>query len=309
MRAHHPVCLALLIAAFPARAGRDTSGEAPQNCYGEAEAAWVYGDTFVALTNPLGFENQIRLGRCWPLGGGPGILFAYANIETGIFHNISVPYSQQGLYASLTPLSFLNFRIETAGVALWPVPGMAGIGHFSRSGYGDRFPSDGLTHDIDVAVAGAGGFNITLGMTLQLALTLKELSRGKLELLAFNTLGAECWSLGHDSYYYNQRKDVILARDDWALTNFGVLMVGIPIKADVSLRAGVFDNLLYVPAGGVVGNNQVGAMMTFYLEKIGDRVRGLQPFLQVACYTNHSSRRLTFPMDFVVGIDFAVMLH
>jgi hypothetical protein len=287
---------------------RAEAAEPPKNCYGDAAAKWVVGDTFVGLTNPVGFENQLRISRCWPLIEKGGILFAYTNLESGFFHYISVPYTHQGLFASLTPLSFVNFRLEAAGVYLWPVPALAGVGYFGRRGYRDDFPSDGMAHDIDVNLGDAGGVNITLTTTLQGAVTLKQMSRGKLELLAVDALGVEYWSMGDDPYYYNQRKDVILARSDWIVTNFAVLMLGIPVKRGASLRLGVLDSLLYVPSGGVVGSNQVGAMISFYFEKTGKRVRGLQPFLQAAYYTNHSSRALTFALDFLVGVDLAVVL-
>jgi hypothetical protein len=290
---------------------RGARGDAypPQNCYGESAPRLIFGETLVGLTNPIGFENQLRLAGCWPLFASPGMFFAFTNLESGVFHYVSPAYTHQGAYLSLTPLSFLNFRLEAAGVHVWPVEALPGAGHFSRTGYRDSFYTpDGIDNRIDTDMTDAGGSNIVFATTLQASLTLAHLARGKLEMLLLNTLGVEYWSVGNDPYYYNIRKDVTLARSDVILTDFGLAAIGVPLAKALSLRMGAFDSLIYIPGGHLVGNNQVGAMVSIFMERLRKRVRGLQPFLQIAGYTNQAARRLGLGLNVVIGIDLSVML-
>jgi hypothetical protein len=276
------------------------------NCYGEPRAAWVVREFFVGLTNPLGAENQLQASRCWPLVTDRGALFDLTNVETGAMLYLSPSYMHQGLFASIAPLSVLIFRLEVAGIYVWPLP-LAGASYFTLDGYDASFVSDGITHEVDAPPDDAGGLNVSFLTTVQAAVTLTTLRAGRLELMVTDTLGLEYWLMGRGDYYYNIRKDAILARSDLVLTNSGAVILSIPLRPGLAMRVGATDMLLYGIGSGRVDSNQVGGVVTFFIERAGD-VRGIQPFIQVLGYTNHESRRLTLPLDVMIGVDLAALV-
>jgi hypothetical protein len=311
-------CASLLWAA-PCRAqSEEPSGARPApppaaehsgtavNCYGEHRAAWALHELFVALTNPVGAESQLQVSRCWPLVTDGGPLFDLTNVETGAFLYLSPSYTHQGLFASVAPLSILVFRLEVAGIYVWPLP-LPGGSYFALDGYDESFASDGISHDVDAAPGDAGGLNIAFSTTVQASVTLAELGAGRLELLVSDSLGLEYWLMGSGGYYYNLRKDAILARSDLVLTNCGALLLSIPLRSGLGMRIGAVDMLLYGVGSQRVETNQVGGIVAIYIERSRD-VRGIQPFVQVLGYTNQESRRLTFPLDVMIGIDLAAVL-
>jgi hypothetical protein len=261
----------------------------------------------VALSNPIGAESQLQASRCWPLVTDRGSLFDLSNVESGAFLFLSPSYAHQGLFASIAPLSILIFRLEVAGVYVWPLP-LPGGSYFVLDGDDDAFASDGISHEVDARPDDAGGLNATFTTTLQAAVTLAELAAGRLELLASDSIGLEYWWMGSGAHYYNIRKDAILARSDLVLTNSGALLLSIPLRRGLSMRVGAVDMLLYGVGAGRVDSNQVGGVVTIFIERTRN-VRGLQPFVQLLGYTNHESRRLTFPLDVMIGVDLAAVLH
>ena len=99
----------------------------------------------------------------------------------------------------------------------------------------------------------------------------------------------------------------ILARSDLVLTNSGAILLSIPLRSGLALRLGAVDMLVYGVGSERVETNQVGGIVTVFIERVG-AVRGIQPFVQVLGYTNHESRRLTFPLDVMLGVDLAAVL-
>ncbi len=300
----------LPVAAAHAAPAETPAVEPPaKHCYGDSETKWIFGESFAGLTNALGFENQARVARCWPLIKKRGLLYDYTNIEVGLVHYLSLPYSQQGGFVSIAPLSILSFKLEVTGYYIWPITALDGASHYPRTGYDDRFDSDGVSHGLDTDTAtSAGGMSVTFTTNLMASVELSRWKTGPLELLIINSFAVEYWLLGKAPYYYNVKKDVILARSDLLMTNTALVLLSIPLSGNRSFRLGAMDMLAYLPRDKSLGYHQLGGLFALNFDTVGRRVRALQPFLYISAYTHHAHRRLSFPLNLLAGVELVVVL-
>jgi len=282
--------IALVVTALAvvtgARAESPTSAPAPsssgRNCFGEGRARLLATETLIVQTNPLGGENQLALGVCSPLIRSPGMLFDYTNLQAGLFNYLAPVYLHQGLYASVAPLSVLEIRAEFAGVAYWPLPILDSAGYFALRDYRVRFD------DAELPASRAGfssGANANLIATLQGQVELTKF----LNLSAVDSFGWEYWWMTGAPYYYNVRRDLVLAASDSLLKNMALLLVELVAWHDVALRVGVTDDLSYVPQSGYLANI-LAALVSVDVKHWPLPGAELQPFLRAGVYTHHRFR-------------------
>lgn len=249
-------------------------------------------ETLLLLANPEGFENQLRANACWPLIDRPGIMFDYAQLETGIFSYLSPVYVHQGAYVAVSPLSVLTVRADLAGLVIWPLP-LDGAGYFELPGYqrdlsAVAFPAS--------AARASHGVNGTLSVNLQGAVPLS----GWLDLIVTDTFAADWFWVNGGAFYLNQRRDVVLRRSDVLLKNTAFLLFDFKVGRGVSLRAGAVDDLTFVPGSGEV-QNIVSGFFSVPIRREGE-LRDLEPYVRAGGYTAHGWRRGFFVM---LGISLA----
>ena len=113
-----------------------------------------------------------------------------------------------------------------------------------------------------------------------------ELDAGPLELQFTNTLAAEAWWLGDQSYYVNLRRDVILARKDYLLVNMNIARVVAPLPWGTEVSVGWIDETFYVPASRFFANRLAG-LVTWKVKRVGNVLRDLEPFLALGIHTHN----------------------
>jgi hypothetical protein len=236
-----PALLAALAVVVPAAASAE-----PQQCLGRGTAQWLVDETFLVVANPEGFENQLRANVCLPLIHRPGILFDYTALEAGAFNYVSPVYVHQGAYVQVTPLSFIQLRADAAAVGIWPLP-LDGAGYFAFGGYTNQFAD--VTMPAHVA-RGSGGFNGTLSVNLQGEVPLT----GRVSLIATSTFALDYWYVGDRSYYFNPRRDLVLAKSDTVVKETAFALVGLQLNPTTALHLGGVEDLSWVPSSGYVSN-------------------------------------------------------
>lgn len=259
-------------ASVPARTGK--------HCLDEPYTRFTISHTLAGQINPLGSEQQLIASLCVPLIKTPGILFDYTHFEVGLSNYLSPSYDHQGAFIAIAPLSVLKLRAEVAGLYIWTIP-TDGAGYFSFPGYNADFSEDTRPHQ---RAGTAGGAVVGLSATLQGAVPLPK----DLKILITDTFLAEYWVVGDKDYYYNLRRDAILAQTDWAAKNSGAVLLEVPFSSNVSLRVGVTDEITFVPRSGFV-NNVAAGIATLLVNRLTSVVRNFQPFVRVGVYTHHSS--------------------
>ena len=265
---------ASLLSAAPALAE-------PQQCLGRGDSRWLVDQTLNVLVNPTAFENQLRVNACLPLTKRPGILFDYAQFETGFFNYISPVYVHVGTYASITPLSFLQFRADVAGLVIWPLP-LDAAGYFGMDGYEHEVPDAMLPA---ANARSAMGANVTLSVNLQGAVPLTSW----LELQVSNSFAGDYFYVGDKPYYFNQRRDIVLRQSDWLIKNTAFLMAEIRASPAVAVRLGAVDDLTFVPGSGEL-ENQLFAFASVPIRRDAD-LRDIEPFVRAGAYTSHGWRK------------------
>lgn len=268
------VIAALLLVPAAAEAGS-------QSCLGTGKPLVIVDETFVVVANPEGVENQLRTALCLPLTQLPGILHDYDGFEFGLFNYLSPVYDHQGIYAAISPLSFLELRAQAAVVPMWPLP-LDGAGYYALSGY--HAPHG----DADLpARAGrsALGLDLTFTVVLQGAVDLA----GPYGLIVTNSFSGDYWHVGDGAYFINLRQDAVLARSDWLIKNNGSILIETHLSDTVNLHVGINDDLTFVPASGYVGNI-LSLFVSVPIRRENGSPRDIEPFARFGTYTQHASR-------------------
>lgn len=241
----------------------------------------VLHQRLVALLNPMGMEHTLRAGLRAPLGDPAELLFTGAHVEAGGVGYVSPIYAIHGGYLEVTPLAFLSLRAEVTGTAQWPL-GMDGAGYYAVDGYDADVNAQSLPGDEG---GSATGWTVTLSGTLQGMVPLGSVSL----ILADRTQAAHA-SVGDAPFRYAPKYDLVVARQDWVVTNDALVLLDVPLDARWTLRAGAYDDLRWVPASGYVGN-QVGPIAVLSVREPADAVRGIDLYVRGGWYTHHGPRQ------------------
>lgn len=235
----------------------------------------------VALLNPMGLEHRFDLGVRESLGDQSDIFFHGAHVQTGITTFVAPVYLIGGGYVEVSPLSFLVLRGELLGAGIWPI-GMNGAGHYALGGYDGDVRAQSLPGEEGQS---ASGWTASVSATLQGAVDV-----GEHRLLMMSELGFARALLGDDAFYYSMKYDLVLAREDYVLTNSAFLGVELRAAPDFVVRLGAYDDLRHVPASGYVGH-QVGGLAMVEWEHPGPGVGSLAIFVRGGGYTHHVTRQ------------------
>ncbi len=268
---------ALFLSIFSASARADEL--TGKNCMGEGRAKWLLSEAVIGQMNPIGGENQLQVSQCEPLIRRPGVLFDLTNVQVGLVSNTAPVYTNTGVFASLMPLSVLELRAEATWVGYWPI-GLDAASYYPLASH--EAPFEILPADEGVS---ADGVNANLGAKLQFELPLAT----GVTLAAVDSMTAEYWAVGQGAYYYNVRRDVVTARSDWIVKNSAMLLVGYQATPRWLLRAGLYDDLTYVPASGYTAN-VLSLLLTAVVDRWPTDDAQTQPFLSVGAYTHHAFR-------------------
>lgn len=259
------VCFLALAAAAPA----------------SAQSRGVVHQQLVLLLNPMGMQHQVDAGLRAPLGDQDALLFGGAHAEAGVTSRVAPVFAIHGGYLEVSPLSFLVLRAEMAGAVVWPL-GMDGAGYYGLEGYGADFASQHLPGDDG---GEATGWTVRLAGQLQGAIPLGDAGR---------LLLADRMTFAHDDqgdapFYYSLEHDLVLARSDWVVHNDALVLGEFPID-DVTVRAGAYSDLRWVPRSGYVGH-QVGPIVAVSFERVDPHVPSISAFVRGGYYTHHGARR------------------
>lgn len=252
----------------------------PQQCLGRGKAQWQVDETLVVQVNPVGPENQARANLCLPLFDRPGILFDYTQFDVGFFSYVSPVYAHLGPYVAITPLSFVQFRLDVSGLVQWPLP-LDGAGYYALPGYTRDYQDTSLPA---AAARGAAGLNVTFSTTLQGAVPLTD----RLELEATTTGAADYWNVGTGPAYVNLRRDMVMKQSDLLLKNTGFVFLDLKATETFSVQLGVSDDLTYVPGSGAL-LNIVSGVIKVLLRRDRD-LRDIEAFVRLGAYTQHPFR-------------------
>ncbi len=256
-----------------------------RHCAGRGRSQWVVTQLLAAQHNPDGALNHLRVGACFPLIRTPGVLYDYTNIEFGLINDLSPSFVQVGGYLQVTPLSFLQLRVDSSGVVYWPLP-------TSRTGYN---PVDGYGSRYDPAVFPKGtgtvatGWNFNFVANFRAKIPFNEVWA----LLVVNIFHLGYWDVGDANYYVNLRWDLILQNQDWMFNNEAMLGVESRFNRDFGMRYGFFDSFRHVPESGYDGH-QVGIFAMGWWPNPSDAVWDLTPFVRAGMYIDHGFRAETF---------------
>ena len=256
-----------------------TAQAAASQCLGTGSSLVIFDETLVVSMAPDGPENQLKATLCQPLIKRPGILFDYSSWDVGVFNYLSPIYDMQGLTVGLLPLSFLELRVDAAAVGIWALP-LEGAGYFAFPGYTKAFGDDKL---VSANATGAKGANVTFSARLQ-----AEVPVFNDTLVFSNSFQVDYWYVGDAPYYYNARRDVILAKSDVLLKNNASLLFRIRASRTVGLQFGVQDDLTYVPGSSYVANI-IGIFLSVPVRRDGT-LRDIEPFVRLGAYTHHAFR-------------------
>lgn len=253
---------------------------APHHCLDEPDTKLIVDETLIGVANPDGAENQVKVSLCWPLIEKRGLLFDYTSFETGLYNYLSPIYVQQGAFAAITPLSFIVFRVEAAGVQYWPLP-LDGAGYYALDSYRADYRDSALPAARASAARGVeAGASATLQGELELA--------PRIALAATDIVNPEYWAVGSGPYWFNERRDVILARHDWVVKNTGSLFLALK-RRSATVRIGAFDDITDVPRAGYVAN-VLGGVAMVELRHLTPALHELSAFVRIGNYTQHAFR-------------------
>lgn len=260
--------------------GAAAAAAEPHHCADEPGKKIVLDETLIGVANADGVENQIKLAMCWPLFEEPGLLLDYTNVEAGVYKYLSPIYLQQGAFVAVTPLSLLVLRVEAAAVQYWPLP-LDGAGYYAVASY----TAD--VHDTALPAANARaatGVEAGASATLQGEVALSP----RFALAATATVNPEYWSVGGGAFWFNQRRDVILARHDWLMKNTASIFLALR-RGRTTMRVGVFDELTLVPRAGYTANI-VGGVAMIDVRHLTASVHEVSAFVRIGDYTQHAFR-------------------
>lgn len=276
------VVAALTLAPGAARGQVETDdGSCPgAHCLGDGCAKLILNQFLGGKLNPLGVEHRLELGTCFPLIRKPGMLFDYTNVRFGAINYVSPTYAHLGGFFAISPLSILELRAEVSGVSFWPIP-MDRTGYNAVAGYDAAFGPDALP-------AGNGGS--AWGVMAAFKPTLRArvgLGKSPLSLVINDGLTFEFWKVGDQDYYYNCRRDLVLAQQDWLLANTAIVAIEIPVHPNATLMLGAMDDLNYVPASEYL-DHKLSGVVSIRLDRLGKGMRDFQPFVTVGAYEQHA---------------------
>lgn len=249
-------------------------------CPAHAQTRPVVHQRLVALLNPMGAEHAVSVGLRDPLGDADSLLFQGAHSEVGLRSYVSPVYAIQGGYVELAPLSFLVLSLETTSVAMWPLR-MNGAGYYPLAGYDADVQSDALPGELGES---AGGWEMTVGATLQGAVPV-----GASRLLIASAFAAQHATVGPASHYYSLRHDLVLAQQDWVLSNEAVLLLELPMQPGSTVLFGAYDQARFVPRSGYLGH-QLGPIAALHFDSPAPLVTGLDVYVRGGFYTDHVTR-------------------
>ncbi len=263
------------------------------HCLGDGCAKLVLNQFLGGKLNPLGVEHRLELGPCLPLIRKPHMLFDFTNLRFGAINYVSPTYAHLGGFFAISPLSIVELRAEVSGLTIWPIP-MSRTGYNAVAGYGAPFGPDDLP-------AGNGGS--AWGVMAAFRPTLRArvgLGQSPLSLVVNDGLALEFWQVGDEAYYYNARRDVVLARKDWLLANTAIVALEIPVHPNATLMLGGMDDVVYVPASEYL-EHKVSGLVSIRLDRLGKGMRDFQPFVTVGVYEQHAE----FDNQIWIGIGIA----
>jgi len=273
------VVVGLVLALATAAAAEDAPPEEPtgKHCLGETCPKLVMFQQFGGRLNTTGVENTLKIGPCLPLIRKPGMLFDYTHIELSFVNVLSPTYANFGVRFEIAPLSFLVFHAEFGAHLVWKL-GLDRTGYHGRSGYDDEYSHAALQGEDGGNAVGWYGMG---GATLQIKLPL-----GPLAFILVDTFVVEVWQVGTEDYYYNCKKDLILAQRDVHLDNGAIVFLEIPLHPNFAMRVGGMDDWTYVPAGKHVDHRLYGAL-AFNFTRLGRAAHDFMPFLAVGGILRH----------------------
>ena len=266
----------------------------PRQCLGTGGSLLIVDETLGISLNPDGFENQLKTTLCQPLIKRPGIMFDYSSWDIGVFNYVSPIYDQQGITVGFDPISILELRVDASALGYWTVPADSG-GYFAFQGYSKHYTEQDLP-ERDARTA--KGANVTFSARLQ-----GELPVFNDTLVITNTFQVDYFYVGDAPYYYNARRDVVLARSDFLLKNISNLMLKVALSRTASLQFGVQDDFTYVPGSNYVAN-VIGAFFSVPIRREGT-LRDIEPFLRLGTYTHHAFRT-GFQMQLGISIAWGI---
>jgi hypothetical protein len=269
-------CFAVVM-ALAAPAAAEEEPPTGKHCLGETCPKLVMHHVFGGRINTTGVENTVEIGPCLPLIRKPGILFDYTNVSFGFVNVLSPTYSNFGGYLEIAPLSFLVFHAQAGVQLLWPL-GLDRTGYHVRSGYDDEYSHAALPGEDG---EGAVGWYALAGGTLQIKIPL-----GPLGLIVLDTFSVEFWQLGAEDYYYNCKKDVVLARRDLLIDNSAMVLLEVPLHRNFALRTGGLDDWIYVPASKHV-DHRIYGVLGFNFSRLGRAAHDFMPFVAVGGVLRH----------------------
>lgn len=270
-------CFAVVLALAAPAVTEEEESATGKHCLGETCPKLVMHQVFGGRINTTGIENTLEIGPCLPLIRKPGILFDYTHFSFGFVNVLSPTYSSFGGYLEIAPLSFLVFHAQVGVHLLWPL-GLDRTGYHVRSGYDDEYSHAALPGEAGEA---AVGWNALAGATLQAKIPL-----GPLGFFVVDTFTVEFWQVGTEDFFYNCKKDVVLARRDLLLENSLMLILEIPLHRNFALRTGGLDDWIYVPAAKHVDHRFYG-VLGFNFSRLGCAAHDFMPFLAVGGFIRH----------------------
>ncbi len=278
-----------------------------KHCLGEAVNKTTLEHTVAGSINPLGIGNTLRLGWCMPLVRKPGLLFDFTNFDIGVLMMNSPTDIHLGVQMFLAPISILVLRAEATAFYIWPTP-LQGAGFITvnspseftlprlspdPTGWNHNPPPGQLPGPVTPASIAYGG-RVMIGATLQGQIPVAK----KLDIQAAIGVNAEYWSVSSPALagvppgggFYAARRDVILLGSaDWVIASTAALLASIKVHYNVNLKLGGFNDLVYVPSHGYLGNI-AGGLLVLNVPNLRFLAKSFNFFIRAGTFTHHAFR-------------------
>lgn len=278
-----------------------------KHCLGEAVNKTTLEHTVAGSINPLGIGNTLRLGWCTPLIRKPGLLWDFTNFDVGVLMMNSPTDIHLGVQMFLAPLSILVLRAEATAFYIWPTP-LQGAGFITvnspseftlarlspdPTGWNHNPPPGEMPGPVTPASTAFGG-RVMIGATLQGQIPLAK----KLDIQAAIGANAEYWAVSSPALasavpgggFYAARRDVILLGSaDWVIASTAALLLSIKAHYNVNLKLGGFNDLVYVPSHGYLGNI-AGGLLVLNVPNLRFLAKSFNFFFRAGTFTHHAFR-------------------
>lgn len=278
-----------------------------KHCLGEAVNKTTLEHTVAGSINPLGIGNTLRLGWCTPLIKKPGLLWDFTNFDIGALMMNSPTDTHLGVQMFLAPISILVLRAEATAFYIWPTP-LQGAGFITVNSPSDftlaRLSPDptGWNHNpapgempgpVTPASTAFGG-RVMIGATLQGQVPIVK----KLDIQAAIGAQAEYWAVSSPALasvppgggFYAARRDVILLGSaDWVIASTAALLLNIKPHYNLNLKLGGFNDLVYVPSHGYLGNI-AGGILVLNVPNLRFLAKSFNFFFRGGLFTHHAFR-------------------